>query len=107
MNSVSLILTTFNCKENLEKTLASIESQDYQEIEVVIKDGGSTDGTLDIVRHFEKSSRFPVKWVSVSDKGLYHAMNQGISLATGKVILFFNDRFTRPDVVSRRMELME
>lgn len=107
MNSVSLILTTFNCKENLKKTLASIESQDYPELEVVIKDGGSTDGTLDIVRHFEKSSRFPVKWVSVSDKGLYHAMNQGLSLATGKVVLFFNDRFTRPDVVSRCMELME
>lgn len=107
MKSVSLILTTFNCKDNLAKTLASIESQDYPQIEVVIKDGGSTDGTLDIVRNYEKNSRFTVKWVSVSDKGLYNAMNQGLSLATGRVILFFNDRFAHTDIVSRCMELME
>ena len=88
MKSISLILTTFNCKENLEKILASIEAQDYPEIEVVIKDGGSTDDTIDVIRSYEKDSRFRVKWVSVSDKGLYNAMNQRLSLATGSVIFF-------------------
>ena len=107
MKLVSLVLTTFNCKDNLQKTLASIENQDYPQIEVVIKDGGSTDGTLDVIRNYEKDSHFTVKWVSVSDKGLYNAMNQGLSLATGKVLLFFNDMFTRNDVISKCMELME
>lgn len=107
MKLVSLILTTFNCKENLETTLASIEAQDYPQIEVVIKDGGSTDGTLDVIKNYEKNSRFTVKWVSVGDKGLYNAMNQGLSLATGKIILFFNDKFTHSDVISKCMALME
>lgn len=91
MKLVSLILTTFNCKENLEKTLQSIEGQDYPNLEVVIKDGGSTDGTLDVIRHYQKASRFKVEWVSVEDAGLYDAMNQGLALSTGEIILFFND----------------
>lgn len=107
MKTVSLILTTFNCREHLKLTLNSIETQDYPGIEVIIKDGGSTDGTVDVIRDYEKQSRFQVKWVSVGDKGLYNAMNQGLSLATGDVLLFFNDRFTGPDVVSGCMELLE
>lgn len=107
MELVSLILTTFNCKDNLKKTLESIESQDYPNLEVVIKDGGSSDGTIGIIKEYEKSSRFTVKWTSMSDEGLYDAMNQGLSLSTGAVILFFNDRFTGNDVVSRCIQKME
>ncbi len=107
MELVSLILTTFNCKDNLQKTLESIESQDYSDMEIVIKDGGSTDGTLDVIKRYEKSSRFSVKWSSMADGGLYDAMNQGLSLSTGAIILFFNDRFTGNDVVSRCVRLME
>ncbi len=50
MELVSLILTTFNCKDNLKITLESIESQDYPNLEVVIKDGGSSDGTIGIIK---------------------------------------------------------
>lgn len=107
MGLVSLILTTFNCKENLKKTLESIESQDYPDLEVVIKDGGSSDGTVEVIKKYEKTSRFTVKWVSMADGGLYDAMNQGLSLSTGAVILFFNDRFTGNDVVSKCVGLME
>ena len=107
MELVSLILTTFNCKDNLKKTLESIESQDYPNLEVVIKDGGSSDGTVGIIKEYEKRSRFTVKWTSMSDEGLYDAMNQGLSLSTGTVILFFNDRFTGNDVVSRCIQKME
>ncbi len=107
MELVSLILTTYNCKNNLEKTLASIEGQDYPDLEIIIKDGGSTDGTLDIIREYESSSRFRVKWCSTVDQGLYDAMNQGLSLAAGKVILFFNDKFVGEHVVSKCMQIME
>ena len=57
MELVSLVLTTFNCRENLLKTLASIENQDYPEIEVVIKDGGSSDGTLDVIKEYSQNSK--------------------------------------------------
>lgn len=107
MELVSLILTTFNCRDNLKKTLESIESQDYPALEVVIKDGGSSDGTVGVIKEYEKSSRFTVKWSSMADEGLYDAMNQGLSLAGGSIILFFNDRFTGNDVVSKCVHLME
>lgn len=107
MKLVSLILTTFNCRKNLEKTLASIESQDYPDLEIVIKDGGSTDGTLDLIRRYEETSHFAVKWASVKDGGLYDAMNQGLALSAGEIILFFNDKFTDEHVVSKCIRAME
>ena len=98
---VSLILTTYNCADNLESTLKSIEVQDYPDIEVVIKDGGSTDGTLDVIKNYVNHSRYSVKWISEKDCGIYDAMNTGFSLSTGEVIAFFNDKFYRKDAVSR------
>lgn len=104
---VSLILTTFNCEKNLPGTLASIEMQTYSELEVVIKDGGSSDGTLDIVRNYEKMSRCRVKWITKKDKGIYDAMNQGYRAATGDVIVFFNDLFMHEQVISKMIGVME
>lgn len=104
---VSLILTTFNCKDNLKKTLASIEDQDYPNVEVVIKDGGSEDGTLDIILEYQKASKYQVKWVSKPDKGIFDAMNQGYRLTTGDVLLFFNDVFTTPNVISKMISKIE
>ena len=98
---VSLILTTFNSKDNLKATLASIDEQDYPNIEVVIKDGASTDGTLDAIRAYADESRFIVKYDSKADTGIYDAMNQGYELSTGKLIAFFNDRFACKDAVSK------
>ena len=51
---VSLILTSYNCRENIKRTLKSIESQDYKNIEVVIVDGVSTDGTIEIIKKFNE-----------------------------------------------------
>lgn len=98
---VSLILTTYNCKENLVKTLESIEKQDYPEIEVIIKDGGSTDGTLDIILEYQKKSQNQVKWESKPDKGIYDAMNQGYALSSGDIVVCFNDVFTEKDVITK------
>ncbi|MBR4983279.1 MAG: glycosyltransferase [Lachnospiraceae bacterium] len=107
MKKVSLILTTYNSKDNLEKTLNSIEKQDYPNIEVVIKDGGSTDGTLDVIREYQEKSKLAIISVSKSDKGIYDAMNQGYELSSGDVIVFFNDVFSTPDVVSKMVKKME
>ena len=79
--TVSLILTTYNSAENLARTLESIEQQDYPQIEVNIKDGGSTDDTLRIIKEYESKSRYRVKWTSSPDRGIYDAMNQGYALA--------------------------
>lgn len=104
---VSLILTTFNCKENLKKTLESIESQDYPNVEVIIKDGGSKDGTLNVISEYQKISKYQVKWESKPDKGIFDAMNQGYALSSGEVLLFFNDVFTSNNVISKMIAKME
>lgn len=103
---VSLILTTFNCRENLQKTLESIEKQDYPEIEVIIKDGGSTDGTLDIISEYQKKSHNQVKWETKPDKGIYDAMNQGYALSSGDIVACFNDVFTKTDAISKMVDKM-
>lgn len=107
MKKVSLILTTFNCSQNLVKTLESIESQDYPNIEVVIKDGGSTDETINIIEQYEKESHNKVIWESRKDTGIYDAMNQGYGLCTGDIIAFFNDVFTKKDSISKLVAKME
>ena len=80
---VSLVLTTYNSGVNLENTLRSIENQDYENIEVVIKDGESTDSTLDIISEYKNNSKYPVVYTSYKDTGIYDAMNQGYALASG------------------------
>lgn len=97
---VSLILTTYNCKNNLKKTLKSIENQDYADIEVVIKDGVSTDGTLDIIQDYAKNHE-NVVWKSEPDIGIYDALNQGYVMSTGDIIGVCNDVFTTTDAVSK------
>lgn len=104
---VSLILTTYNSKDFLPRTLSSIDSQDHDDIEVVIKDGGSTDGTLELIEEYASRSRFEVKHTSCQDTGIYDAMNQGYALTTGDIIVCFNDVFVSGDVVSRMVKTIE
>lgn len=107
MKKVSLILTTYNCKDNLVKTLESIEKQNYPKIEVVIKDGGSNDGTVDVIKEYQQKSHKEVIWVSKKDTGIYDAMNQGYTLCSGEIIAFFNDTFTAQDAISKLIAKME
>lgn len=107
MTKVSLILTTYNSKDNLIKTLRSIEEQDYPAIEVIIKDGGSTDGTVDVIRNYQEKSKHTVIWESRPDTGIYDAMNQGYELSTGEVIVFFNDLFTGTQAVRKMMGVIK
>ncbi|MGL5260357.1 MAG: glycosyltransferase family 2 protein [Lachnospiraceae bacterium] len=103
MEKVSLILTTYNSEENLPKTLQSIEEQDYPNIEVVIKDGCSTDGTIELIKQYQKQSKHNVTYISEKDHGIYEAMNRGFELSSGEVVAFFNDTFTTKSAITKLM----
>jgi glycosyltransferase involved in cell wall biosynthesis len=84
---VSIITVVYNGVAHLEKTIQSVLSQTYPHIEYIIIDGGSTDGTLDIIRQYDDKLDY---WISEPDNGIYDAMNKGIRLATGEVIGLLN-----------------
>ena len=96
---VTIITVSYNAVETIEKTIKSVIDQTYNNIEYIIIDGGSKDGTVDIIK---KYSAYITKWISESDGGIYYAMNKGIVLASGEWIHFRNcgDYFTSNDVVS-------
>lgn len=89
---ISIITVVYNNELYLEGTIQSIINQTYENIEYIIIDGGSTDGTIDIIKKYEDKIDY---WVSKSDAGIYDAMNKGIDIATGEWINFMNagDRF--------------
>ena len=86
---ISIITITFNSAKTLQRTLDSVQSQTYREIEHVIVDGASTDGTKNLIESYAKQHP-NVRWVSEKDKGIYNALNKGISLATGDIIVFLH-----------------
>lgn len=101
---MSLILTSFNCKENISRTLESIEQQDYPNVEVIIVDGKSTDGTCDIISEYAKTTKYECHWISEKDNGIYDAMNKGYRISSGDIIAFFNDLFLKKNVISTMVE---
>lgn len=74
-------------KSNLEKTILSVLNQTYSNIEYIIIDGGSTDGTIDIIKRYDDKITY---WQSEPDNGIYDAMNKGIQKANGEWINFMN-----------------
>ncbi|MBP3476307.1 MAG: glycosyltransferase [Lachnospiraceae bacterium] len=112
MVKVSLLVTTYNDQDNLEITLTSIESQDYQKIEVVIVDGQSKDKTPELIKKFagahqDEADFISVKWISEPDKGLYDAMNKAFGLSNGDIIAVCNDKLCREDAVSKLVRAIE
>lgn len=82
---LSIITVTFNAAATVERTLKSVAQQTYGEVEHLVVDGASTDGTVDIVRRYPHATL-----VSEPDQGLYDAMNKGLRLATGDFLCFLN-----------------
>lgn len=97
---ISVITVCFNAGPSLEKTITSVISQDYHDVEYIIIDGGSTDGTLEIIRKNEKKIAF---CISEPDGGIYNAMNKGIKKATGEWLIFMNggDCFINEHVITK------
>ncbi|TGV04413.1 glycosyltransferase family 2 protein [Flavivirga rizhaonensis] len=84
---ITIVTPVFNQVQFLEKTIQSVIGQKYPNLEYVIIDGGSTDGTLNIL---EKYSDKITKWVSEPDSGMYHALNKGFDFSTGEIMGWVN-----------------
>lgn len=84
---ITVITVVFNEVGSIEKTMLSVLNQTYDNVEYIIVDGGSTDGTLDIIRQYDHAIDY---WVSEKDAGIYDAMNKGIQLALGAWVNFMN-----------------
>ena len=96
---ISIITVVRNGEKYLEQTIQSVLNQTYDNIEYIIIDGASTDGTLDIIKKYEDQIAY---WVSEPDGGIYDAMNKGIELATGEIIGILNsDDWYKEDAVSK------
>src|SRR2546428_6381919 len=82
---ISIVTPTFNGMVTLRETIESVLAQGYKNWEHIVIDGGSTDGTLDVLRSYNH-----LQWVSEKDEGHYHAMNKGILRSTGDVVAILN-----------------
>lgn len=84
---LSIITINYNNREGLRKTIQSIVTQNSHEFEYIIIDGGSTDGSVDIIKEYSNYINY---WISEPDRGIYHAMNKGVAKATGDYCNFIN-----------------
>ena len=100
---ISIITVVLNNHDYFEDCLKSIFGQTYSQLESIVVDGGSTDGSLEIIRRYEKNI---ARWISEKDSGIYDAMNKGLRLATGDVVGFLNsdDIFYDQHVISQITE---
>jgi glycosyltransferase involved in cell wall biosynthesis len=96
---ISIVTIVFNDVQSIEQTMLSVINQSYKNIEYIVIDGGSNDGTVDIIKKFDNNINY---WCSEPDKGIYDAMNKGIDRASGEWIIFINsgDRFYNESVLS-------
>ncbi len=115
---ISIITINYNNAEGLRRTLASVAAQTYRDIEHIIVDGGSTDGSVNVIREYENTikhsvtinqSTIKVFWSSERDHGIYNAINKGIRKATGDYIQILNsgDLLAAPDVTERMVDALD
>jgi glycosyltransferase involved in cell wall biosynthesis len=95
---ISVVTICYNVASTIEATMLSVLNQTYPNVEYIVIDGGSTDGTLDIIKRYADRLAY---WISEPDKGIYDAMNKGIRAATGEWINFMNagDSFVNSQVI--------
>lgn len=94
---VSVITVVYNGEAHIEQSIKSVLAQTYSNIEYIIIDGASTDGTLDIIKNYESKI---AQLVSEKDTGIYNAMNKGLTLATGEIIAILNaDDYYYPETI--------
>ena len=84
---VSIITVTYNSIKTIERTILSVLNQSYKDIEYILIDGNSDDGTINIIKSYEYRIN---KFISENDKGIYDAMNKGLEIASGDIICFLN-----------------
>ncbi len=96
----SIITVNYNNKEGLRKTIESVISQTFRDFEFIVIDGGSDDGSLDVLKEYDSYITY---WISEKDKGIYNAMNKGILKSTGEYLNFMNsgDCYFAPDTLEK------
>lgn len=106
---VSIITATYNSEKTIGDTIESVLNQSYSDIEYIVIDGASKDGTIDIVKSMEPQFAGRLHWISEPDNGIYDAMNKGISMASGDVIGILNsdDFYTSSEVVKKIVKELE
>jgi len=103
---VSIITAAFNNRDTIEDSILSVLSQKYENVEYIVVDGGSSDGSVEVIKKYANNPPLPpfakvgregfaysrgiAKWVSESDKGIYHALNKGLKMSTGDIIGFLH-----------------
>lgn len=103
--NVSIITPCLNSEKTIRDTIESVLAQAYPGIEYIIVDGGSTDGTLDIIKEYEPRFDGRMRYISEKDNGIYNAMNKGIRMSHGRVIGILNsDDYYEKDAVERVMD---
>lgn len=102
---VSIVTIVWNNREHVADAIESVLSQDYPNIEYIVKDGGSTDGTLDVIEKYKDR----LTLLTGKDKGLYDALNKGLQAAKGDILMHLNsdDFYTSKDSVTKIVEAME
>ena len=94
---ISVVTPSFNSIHTIEATIESVARQDYGQVEHVVVDGGSTDGTLEVLKRHRQ-----LRWISEKDEGHYHAMDKGTRMASGEVAAVLNaDDCYRPGVLTK------
>lgn len=107
MIKVSVITVCYNSSKTIRKTFDSVLHQTYKNVEYLVIDGASTDGTVDIIKEYEPLFQGRMKWISENDRGIYDAMNKGIRMASGELIGILNsDDFYETDAVESMVAAM-
>lgn len=104
---VSIITTTYNDAENLAAIMEEILKQDYKNIEYIVVDGKSTDNTLEVLKSYQPRFKGKLRYISEKDKGIYDALNKGISMATGDLVGCCFDKFADSHVISDMVSVVE
>lgn len=103
---ISIITVSYNAVNTIEKTISSIINQTHENIEYIIIDGGSNDGTIDIIKKYSHKIHY---WSSEPDNGIYDAMNKGVSMCTGEYLIFMNsgDTFIKKSTLKNCCEFIK